>query len=977
MGVTGLLKALRPITRPVHISQFAGEYIAVDASCWLHRSAHTCASQLALEHASCDKYLTFLYQFIQCLIMNRLRPVFVFDGQALPAKAQTSATRSTARQTAYARGLALHAAQDYNAAETQFQRSVQITPEMTRNLQRMLYLMRLPFVVAPYEADAQIAKLCGVGDVDDEDKDQNAVVDNDNNASAINDSASATPVKPVTVRNAFTQIGADAYSYVPLPTAHCTAAITEDSDLMCWGVKRLLLKLQSNGECQFLDLTQLQAPSVDTNDNNNSKSRSASETTASKTVEPVVDLFQFPQDEFCRQFAACLHNRPRSLLSLVAVLSGCDYLPSMRNFGLKTATRLIAQYRSLHLVMRHMRRHSNKTKRLAATQEYEFAAHEALLTFRHQVVFAHAEQRFVYLHPLDAELHHLVNSISAAAASESSNDAQSQVIASKSSLDETSAKLEDENVSRAQSQQQQDDKMKRNLPKLRPSSRQQANEDNKENQLDSVESDNDSEAENSSSTNDSSKQSECASATCTDDESEPVIMDATQQIAESHRRLCQQMTSLEFVGSLLTDEQMKNDPKFASNYARGLIDPATMQRWPAGFKYTVIPELQDRHAAALASASSASTAVSKVTFSSSGVKSLSAASSSSKSHTKLNMIESLRNQPTMDFFAKSGNKSNNKSNSNNLTSLKQEASAAQRQRSQTLAFFTSSESTSPNRKTMTTTVDSQTTASVSQARIASLRASDQDMFMREYGGSSAASSAVSQQNAAQPQTPPQQQQQSTSPAAAGTAQQSLLFRSTTVAMQQQTTFSNDLNQFSSSSNTSVASYAAAVSASFVAAATQSESHNADSIRLDCDDDHEHTQLQSNSQPASRRSTPPKRGSIESFIVSQSNNNSPLNSNSASAAIGTKRSRDSSAVSSTQNTTSKKRNSTGSSSTVNSSSSAKSKSKSKSSSTKSKSTKSKSNKSNNNKSQTTLSFKPKVVDNSIANCDASSSVIEID
>jgi exonuclease-1 len=47
MGISGLLPALKSISTQKHLSEFAGQTIAVDAYVWLHRGVFTCATELA------------------------------------------------------------------------------------------------------------------------------------------------------------------------------------------------------------------------------------------------------------------------------------------------------------------------------------------------------------------------------------------------------------------------------------------------------------------------------------------------------------------------------------------------------------------------------------------------------------------------------------------------------------------------------------------------------------------------------------------------------------------------------------------------------------------------------------------------------------------------------------------------------------------------------------------------------------------
>jgi exonuclease 1 len=48
MGITGLLPCLRSITHKVHVREYQGLTVGIDAYCWLHRGAYTCCTELAL-----------------------------------------------------------------------------------------------------------------------------------------------------------------------------------------------------------------------------------------------------------------------------------------------------------------------------------------------------------------------------------------------------------------------------------------------------------------------------------------------------------------------------------------------------------------------------------------------------------------------------------------------------------------------------------------------------------------------------------------------------------------------------------------------------------------------------------------------------------------------------------------------------------------------------------------------------------------
>ncbi|KYK63538.1 XPG N-terminal domain-containing protein [Toxoplasma gondii TgCatPRC2] len=99
MGIQNLLKFLKPLAQPAHISEFAGQTVGVDAMSWLHRGAIACAVELIKQEES-DKFLRFVIHMIMLFKYHRVEPLLVFDGAKIPAKAAEDEKRQQARQKA-------------------------------------------------------------------------------------------------------------------------------------------------------------------------------------------------------------------------------------------------------------------------------------------------------------------------------------------------------------------------------------------------------------------------------------------------------------------------------------------------------------------------------------------------------------------------------------------------------------------------------------------------------------------------------------------------------------------------------------------------------------------------------------------------------------------------------------------------------------------------------------------------------------
>jgi len=102
---------------------------------------------------------------IKLLKQYNIRPILVFDGAPLPMKAGKESSRHGSRESSRARAMELLAQGDHKAASAHINKSIDVTPQMAYRLICELKLMGVEYVVAPYEADAQMAFLDRIGEV--------------------------------------------------------------------------------------------------------------------------------------------------------------------------------------------------------------------------------------------------------------------------------------------------------------------------------------------------------------------------------------------------------------------------------------------------------------------------------------------------------------------------------------------------------------------------------------------------------------------------------------------------------------------------------------------------------------------------------------------------------------------------------------------------------------------------------------------
>ena len=228
------------------------------------------------------------------LIHFGVTPYLVFDGDYLPSKALTEDERSVKRAESRRVGLELYRMGKPSQAHLELQKAVDVTPEMARQLIEELKLHKVQYVVAPYEADAQLAYL----------ERKNII----------------------------------------------QGVLSEDSDLLVFGVKRLLTKLDQYGDC------------VEINRNDFTACRD-------------ISLIGWSDAEFRR----------------MAILSGCDYLASINKLGLKTAYRLVRKHKSVEKILRMLQFDAQ----YRVPPDYLDNFRKAELTFLHQRVFCPVEKKLV------------------------------------------------------------------------------------------------------------------------------------------------------------------------------------------------------------------------------------------------------------------------------------------------------------------------------------------------------------------------------------------------------------------------------------------------------------------------------------------------------------------------------------------------------------------------------------------------------
>ncbi|EQC40377.1 hypothetical protein SDRG_02276 [Saprolegnia diclina VS20] len=165
MGISGLLPQLKSITSPTTLRQYRGKTVAVDGYCWLHRGVYSCSQELCLGQES-DKYIKYFMERVEHLLTCGVIPYIVFDGGYLPMKKLKEDERRSSRDKHRQSGLEFLQQKKYDLARQCFVKAVDVSPFMAHRVIECLKKRNVQYVVAPYEADAQMAYLARNGLVD-------------------------------------------------------------------------------------------------------------------------------------------------------------------------------------------------------------------------------------------------------------------------------------------------------------------------------------------------------------------------------------------------------------------------------------------------------------------------------------------------------------------------------------------------------------------------------------------------------------------------------------------------------------------------------------------------------------------------------------------------------------------------------------------------------------------------------------------
>ncbi|KAH7690050.1 XPG/Rad2 endonuclease protein [Dioscorea alata] len=161
MGIQGFFPLLKSIMAPIFVKELREQTIVVDTYSWLHKGAFSCSMHLC-KGLPTSKHIEYCMHRVNMLHHHGVKPILVFDRGFLPVKGAVEAKCARMRKENLEWALEHKATGNSFAAYEFYQKAIDISHQLLGTklpLIQVLKKEKVDYIVAPYEADAQMTFL--------------------------------------------------------------------------------------------------------------------------------------------------------------------------------------------------------------------------------------------------------------------------------------------------------------------------------------------------------------------------------------------------------------------------------------------------------------------------------------------------------------------------------------------------------------------------------------------------------------------------------------------------------------------------------------------------------------------------------------------------------------------------------------------------------------------------------------------------
>ena len=308
MGIKDLLSLYKSLLTKQNLSNFRGKTCAIDMMVWLYQGMYAVNNNPNVK----DIYLNFPLKMLTLLKENNINCIAVFDGNLLPAKLKEVEERRATKVANEILASKLREEGDIDRSNVVNNRSLNVNHIHINTLIYLLKKLNFKIIVAPYESDAQIAYLYHKKKID--------------------------------------------------------FAITEDSDLIPYGVKRIAFKLSEKGDFEYLNLNLNEIPREIINNLN-------------EDGKFMLYLTHLKLVQFC-------------------VMLGCDYIKSIKGLGIRTLIKLFKEVNSFEDIIKAVSSYGKYRfeDQNGDAELYLKQAKEACSVFYYQMIYDDENKKMKHLY---------------------------------------------------------------------------------------------------------------------------------------------------------------------------------------------------------------------------------------------------------------------------------------------------------------------------------------------------------------------------------------------------------------------------------------------------------------------------------------------------------------------------------------------------------------------------------------------------
>lgn len=165
MGITGLLPILKPTLTNIHIKKFKDKKVGIDGYAWMYQILNSVAEELYL-NCPTTRHITMFETKLKNLTKHGVIPIVIFDGDLLNPKEKTNLGRKLRKEKYKEEVEYWISKNNYSKAREIMKRCVSVSRKIIHEITILLKNINIEYIIAPYEADAQLCYLENIGYID-------------------------------------------------------------------------------------------------------------------------------------------------------------------------------------------------------------------------------------------------------------------------------------------------------------------------------------------------------------------------------------------------------------------------------------------------------------------------------------------------------------------------------------------------------------------------------------------------------------------------------------------------------------------------------------------------------------------------------------------------------------------------------------------------------------------------------------------